>query len=106
MENSAVCQSLLDNLIQRGLDAQRPYLFVIDGSKALRKAIRDTFGARVLVQRCQEHKRRNVLAQLPKKLHPSVNKVLHDAYRSASKAIAKRSSLPVSRPTIPVLPRR
>ena len=89
-ENSVVCQSLLDNLIQRGLDPQRAYLFVIDGSKALRKAIRDTFGARVFVQRCQEHKRRNVLAQLPKKLHPSVNKVLRDAYRSASKAIAKR----------------
>jgi transposase-like protein len=89
-ENSTVCQNLLDNLIQRGLDPQRGYLFVIDGSKALRKAIRDTFGARVLVQRCQEHKRRNVLAQLPKKLHPSVNKVLHDAYRSPSKAIAKR----------------
>lgn len=89
-ENSVVCQSLLDNLIQRGLDPQRSYLFVIDGSKALRKAIRDTFGARVLVQRCQEHKRRNVLAQLPKKLHPSVNKVLRDAYRSASKAVAKR----------------
>jgi transposase-like protein len=89
-ENSVVCQSLLDNLIQRGLDPQRPYLFVIDGSKALRKAIRDTFGTRVLVQRCQEHKRRNVLAQLPKKLHISVNKVMHDAYRSTSKAVAKR----------------
>jgi putative transposase len=89
-ENSVVCQSLLDNLIQRGLDPQRAYLFVIDGSKALRKAIRDTFGTRVLVQRCQEHKRRNVLAQLPKKLHTSVNKVMHDAYRSASKAVAKR----------------
>jgi putative transposase len=89
-ENSVVCQNLLDNLVQRGLDPQRAYLFVIDGSKALRKAIRDTFGTRVLVQRCQEHKRRNVLAQLPKKLHKSVNKVLHDAYRSPSKAIAKR----------------
>ncbi len=89
-ENSVVCQNLLDNLVQRGLDPQRAYLFVIDGSKALRKAIRDTFGTRVLVQRCQEHKRRNVLAQLPKKLHASVNKILHDAYRSPSKAIAKR----------------
>jgi putative transposase len=89
-ENSVVCQSLLDNLIQRGLEPQRAYLFVVDGSKALRKAIRDTFGTRVLVQRCQEHKRRNVLAQLPKKLHTSVNKVMHDAYRSVSKAVAKR----------------
>jgi transposase-like protein len=92
-ENSVVCQALLDNLVERGLDPQRSYLFVIDGSKALRKAIRDTFGNRVLVQRCQEHKRRNVLAQLPKKLHASVNKVLRDAYRSPSKAIAKRRLL-------------
>jgi transposase-like protein len=92
-ENSVVCQALLDNLVQRGLDPQRSYLFVIDGSKALRKAIRNTFGQRVLVQRCQEHKRRNVLAQLPKKLHPSVNKTLRDAYRSPSKAVAKRRLL-------------
>ena len=92
-ENALVCQSLLDNLVQRGLDAQRTYLFAIDGSKALRKAIRDTFGNRVLVQRCQEHKRRNVLAHLPKKLHASVNKALGDAYRSPSKAVAKRRLL-------------
>lgn len=89
-ENSVVCQKLLDNLVERGLDPQRSYLFVIDGSKALRKAIRDTFGTRVVVQRCQEHKRRNVLAQLPKKLYASVNKIMHDAYRSPSAAIAKR----------------
>lgn len=92
-ENSAVCQSLLDNLVQRGLDPQRAYLFAIDGSKALRKAIRDTFGDRVLVQRCQEHKLRNVLAHLPKKLHASVGKTIRDAYRSPSKAIAKRRLL-------------
>lgn len=92
-ENSAVCQSLLDNLVQRGLDPQRAYLFAIDGSKALRKAIRDTFGDRVLVQRCQEHKLRNVLAHLPKKLHASVGKAIRDAYRSPSKAIAKRRLL-------------
>jgi transposase-like protein len=92
-ENSAVCQSLLDNLVQRGLDPQRAYLFAIDGSKALRKAIRDTFGERVLVQRCQEHKLRNVLAHLPKKLHASVGKAIRDAYRSPSKAIAKRRLL-------------
>lgn len=87
-ENTAVCQGLLDDLVERGLDCQRGYLFVIDGGKALRKAIRQTFGKRSLVQRCQEHKRRNVIQHLPKRLHASVNKTLRDAYRSKSKRTA------------------
>lgn len=89
-ENAEVCGPLLDNLVERGLDPQRPYLFIIDGSKALRKAIRDRFGERALVQRCQEHKRRNVLRHLPKKLHSMVNKTMRDAYKSRSKATAKQ----------------
>lgn len=89
-ENHKVCGGLLDNLISRGLDAQRAYLFVIDGSKALRKAIRDRFGRRGLVQRCQEHKRRNVLSYLPRKLHAMVSKTMRDAYKSKSKSTAKR----------------
>jgi len=92
-ENAQVCGELLDNLVERGLDPQRPYLFVIDGSKALRRAIRDRFGKRSLVQRCQEHKRRNVLRHLPKKLHPMVNKTMRDAYRSKSKATARKRLL-------------
>lgn len=89
-ENAAVCGELLDNLLERNLPADRSYLFVIDGGKALRKAIRDRFGSRALVQRCQEHKRRNVLAQLPKTLHRSVRKAMSDAYKSKSKASAKK----------------
>jgi len=68
-ENAVVCGELLDNLIERGLDPLSAYLFVIDGSKALRKAIRTRFGDCSLVQRCQQHKRRNVLGHLPKSLH-------------------------------------
>jgi transposase-like protein len=88
-ENARACGELLDDLIERNLDPQGAYLFVIDGSKALRKAIRDRFGARGLVQRCQEHKRRNVLDVLPKELHASVSKQMRDAYRGKSKATAK-----------------
>jgi putative transposase len=88
-ENAVVCGELLDNLIERGLDPLSAYLFVIDGSKALRKAIRTRFGDRSLVQRCQQHKRRNVLGHLPKSLHVSVGKVLRDAYRSPSRKTAK-----------------
>ena len=46
---------------ERGLDPERPLLFVIDGSKALRKAIREVFGASAPVQRCRVHKQRNIL---------------------------------------------
>lgn len=92
-ENATVCGELLDDLIGRGLDAQRRYLFVIDGSKALRAALRERFGRRALVQRCQEHKTRNVLSHLPKRLHPSVSKTIRDAYKSRSKATAKRRLL-------------
>ncbi len=92
-ENTTVCRELLNNLVQRGLDPQLSYLFVIDGGKALRKAIREVFGKRALVQRCQEHKRRNVLDHLPKRMHASMNKALRDAYRSSSKATAKKRLL-------------
>jgi transposase-like protein len=89
-ENAVVCVALLNNLIERGLDPQLGYLFVIDGGKALRAAIRDIFGKRALVQRCQEHKRRNVLGHLPEHLHPSMSKSMRDAFRSSSKSAATK----------------
>jgi len=67
-ENSAACKALLADLIERGLAAERALLFVIDGAKALRKAVTDTFGARALVQRCREHKKRNVTDALPERM--------------------------------------
>lgn len=92
-ENADICQGLLNNLIERGLDSQQSYLFAIDGSKALRKAIRVIFGARGIVQRCQEHKIRNVLGHLPKSLHPSASKIMRDAYRGVSKQTARKRLL-------------
>jgi transposase-like protein len=69
-ENSGTCRKLLSNLIDRGiLEADGGYLFVIDGGKGLLKAINEVFGNRVEVQRCTEHKKRNVEDQLPKQLH-------------------------------------
>jgi transposase-like protein len=64
-ENATVCQALLDDLIRRGLDAQKRYLFVLDGGKGLRSAVQKTFGDRGEVQRCHEHKKRNVSEHLP-----------------------------------------
>lgn len=89
-ENAATVQGLLDNLVERGLDPMVPRLFVIDGGKALRKAIKNTFGKRALVQRCQVHKMRNVLEHLPKSKQRSVGAQMKDAYRSRSKATARK----------------
>ena len=65
-ENSTVAKGLLEDLIERGLDPGQPMLFVIDGSKALRKAIREVFGADARAQRCRVHKQRNIVEHLPK----------------------------------------
>jgi putative transposase len=54
-ENAAACKALLADLIERGLPGNRSLLFVIDGAKALRKAVTDTFGSRALIQRCRQH---------------------------------------------------
>lgn len=63
-ENAASVGALLDSIIERGLDPSLATLFVVDGSKALAKAIRARFPAAV-IQRCQIHKLRNVLEHLP-----------------------------------------
>ena len=89
-ESTRVVRSLLSDLIERGLDADRARLWVIDGGKALRRAIVECFGALALVQRCQEHKRRNVIEHLPEALHASVGRALRDAWGSADAALANR----------------
>jgi len=89
-EATRVVRSLLSDLIDRGLDAQRMRLWVIDGGKALRKAIAQTFGALALIQRCQEHKRRNVLDHLPEDMHVSINRALRDAWGSHDDKLARK----------------
>lgn len=89
-EATRVVASLLADLLERGLDADRLRLWVIDGGKALRRAIVQTFGARALVQRCQEHKRRNVIEHLPRDMHASVNRALRDAWSAGDAELAKR----------------
>ena len=64
-ENAIVVKDLLVDLVERGLDPKRRRLFVIDGSKALRKAVNQVFGTKNPVQRCRNHKIRNVLSYLP-----------------------------------------
>ena len=89
-ENAAVAQALLDNLIKRGLDQKVCRLFVIDGAKALSKAIRRTFGRHTPIQRCQVHKARNIAERLPKPLQASVRKTLRQAWELDDAAKAER----------------
>jgi transposase-like protein len=79
-ENTAACKALLEDLIERGLNPSRAILVVIDGAKALRRAVLDTFGERALIQRCQAHKKRNVLDALPQRMRASVRTALNQAY--------------------------
>jgi len=92
-ENATVCQSLLADLRDRGLDLERAVLFIIDGGTGLRRALRETCGPTAVVQRCQIHKRRNVLEHLPEALRPRVRRVLDEAYGLADAALAKRRLL-------------
>lgn len=89
-EKTQVVKALLSELIDRGLNADRMRLWVIDGAKALRRAITEVFGASALVQRCQVHKRRNVLEHLPEDLHASVGRAMADAWGGHNAALAKR----------------
>jgi len=89
-ENATATTALLADLRDRGLRTDRKILVVLDGAKALAKAVRDVFGACALIQRCQAHKARNVLDQLPEDLRPSVREALRQAYRSGDAGRAKK----------------
>jgi putative transposase len=89
-ENAAVCQSLLSNLQSRGLRTDRSLLVLLDGSKALRAAVRATFGDAALVQRCQIHKLRNILDHLPDRQRPWVKAIVQRAYRSTELGTATK----------------
>lgn len=92
-ENAAVVQSLLDDLIRRGLDAKAKRLYVLDGAKALRSAVKKTFGDESPVQRCQIHKRRNVKEHLSAEYQRAVDGRLKAAYSMTRYADAKKMLL-------------
>ena len=80
-ENAQVCKELLESLRERGVAADVPTLFVLDGAKALRVAVASVWGRNALVQRCQIHKRRNVKAHLVASHWPELSRRLAEAYR-------------------------
>ena len=80
---------LLQDLIARGVRIERRFLAVIDGSKALRKALVDVFGDKVIVQRCRILKQRKLRAHLPEERHAYVLKTMNEAYAAHSANAAK-----------------
>ena len=96
-ENAAVCQRLLADLQSRGLRTDRSLLVILDGSKALHKAVTQMFGAAALIQRCQVHKLRNILEHLPEAQRPWVRAIVARAYKQVDVATARRLLQDLSR---------
>lgn len=90
-ENATVCTNLLNDTERRGLDMGKDYLFVLDGSKALRSSVARKFRTDALVQRCQQHKRRNVREQLPPEHQDAIDARIRTAYNMADYDKAKES---------------
>ena len=89
-ENTTVVKGLLEDLIARGLDPQHPLLIVMDGGKALRKAVQQVFGSQALVQRCRVHKQRNVVEHLPKEKQSQAIWRLRAAWAKADPKAAEK----------------
>jgi len=89
-ENAAACTALLTDLIERGLNPERAILVVIDGAKALRKAVLEVFGARALLHRCHAHKKRNVAEALPQPMRAPVHSAMNQAYATGDPKRARR----------------
>jgi len=92
-ENEVVCSAFLRELRERGLRVEHGLLVVLDGAKGLRKAVQTVFGTDAAVQRCQWHKRENVVAYLPKSQQGPWRRKLQAAYERPTYAEAKAALL-------------
>jgi putative transposase len=95
-ENATVTRDLLTGLRERGLDVTRPILVVIDGAKALRRAVTDVFDHPV-IQRCQLHKLRNVTDRLPDAVASTVARRMRAAYRNPDPLVAQADLVALAR---------
>jgi putative transposase len=89
-ENATLARTLLADLVDRGLDPEQAILFVIDGAKALRRAIRDVFGEHALVHRCHRHKERNVTDLLPERDRDTVRTRIRAAWSLTDPLLAEQ----------------
>jgi putative transposase len=87
-ENATVATALLADLVDRGLDVEQGVLCVLDGGKALRKAVRDVLGVDTPVHRCIRHKERNVLDHLAERDRPAVKRRLRAAWAETRHDVA------------------
>ena len=94
-ENHRSIKELLKDLITRGLSFEKGLLFIIDGSKGLRKAIQETLGRKAVVQRCVWHKRENVISYLSEFQKEHYRKKLQKAYREEEYEVAKEKLLSI-----------
>jgi len=101
-ENALVAKQFLQELLERGLSPEAGLLVVMDGSKGLAKAVRQVFGDRALVQRCQWHKRENVVSYLPKTRQAEFRKKLQWAYQEPTYEGVKRRLEKIRRELIPL----
>ena len=90
-ENTAVVSGLLSDLVERGLDFSAPRLYILDGGKALHAAVKRHAGEAAFIQRCQVHKKRNVIDHLPQDHKNDVKRKLQNAYAMVEYAHAKRA---------------
>ena len=96
-ENTVVSRRALADLAERGLSAECGLLVVVDGSKALRKAVGEALGAKAAVQRCRRHKEQNVLGHLPEGERPWVKRKLREAWAAERAELAERRLLELAR---------
>jgi putative transposase len=89
-ENATLARTLLADLVDRGLDPDQAILFVIDGGKALRRAIRDVFGEHALVHRCHRHKERNATDLLPERDRDQVRARMRAAWSLTDADLAEQ----------------
>lgn len=92
-ENSTVIGQMFQDLISRGLAYEHGILFIIDGSKGIHKAINEVFGAHAVIQRCQWHKRENVVSYLREDLQEHYRKQMQRAYQEPEYRLAKAQLL-------------
>jgi len=96
-ENQEVCKDFMQGLIDRGLKIEDEILFIIDGSKGLYNGIKTVLGEKALIQRCQWHKRENVVSYLGKKHQSKFREKLQEAYSENSYEEARKSLLSIKR---------
>ena len=96
-ENHGVCRDFINGLVERGLRVDHGILFVVDGSKGLYKGIKEALGDKAFIQRCQWHKRENVVSYLGKNIQARFRSKLQNAYEEPSYEKAKTKLLAVRR---------